>query len=211
MPRLANTEHEAFARHYQRTCSVERTALALGYHVKYGFQLSARPEIKRRIVEIRESQLKASDVTAERVMRELGRVAFADVRDIFNADGTLKPIHELSDDAAASIAGIEHETHVKIGPKVTRKELDLATGEEIEVTESEITHVRTAKVKRFDKNNALTVLAKHYKIIGDEGDGVNALASALADRLKTARKRTVDMGVADEIRPDTNLRQLDHE
>jgi hypothetical protein len=38
----------------------------------------------------------------------------------------------------------------------------------------------------------VTLLAKHYKIVGDEGDGVSALASALADRLKTARRRTED-------------------
>ena len=31
--------------------------------------------------------------------------------------------------------------------------------------------------------------AKHFKIIGEEGDGVNALASALANRLDSARRR----------------------
>lgn len=183
--------------------------MANNMHPDYGTQLVTRPEIRARVAELTDGLLKASDITAARVMQELGRVAFADVRKVFRDDGTLIPIHELDDDAAASIAGIEHETHVKIGPKVTRKEIDLATGEETEVTESEITHVRTAKIKRFDKNNALTVLAKHYKIIGDEGDGVNALASALADRLKTARKRTVDMGEVDEVRPDKDIRLFD--
>lgn len=209
--RLANEKHEAFARHYARTFNAEKAALAVDMHPRTGSMLAARPEVQARIAELNDSKLRAADITAERVMLELGRVAFADVRKVFRDDGTLIPIHELSDDAAASIAGIEHETHVKISPKVTRKEIDLATGEETEVTENEITHVRTAKIKRFDKNNALTVLAKHYKIIGDEGDGVNALASALADRLKLARKRSIDMGVADEIRPDDHVRQLDHE
>jgi hypothetical protein len=53
--------------------------------------------------------------------------------------------------------------------------------------------IRTAKVKFMSKDASLTTLAKRFKLIGDEGDGVNALATALADRLKTARSR-VDEG-----------------
>lgn len=48
---------------------------------------------------------------------------------------------------------------------------------------------RNGRFQFHDKNPALNTLAKHFKIVGDEGDGVNALASALAERLKTARKR----------------------
>ncbi len=76
----------------------------------------------------------------------------------------------LDDDTAGCISAIEVETRM-VGP----------VGNQQAVT--------TRKIKRYDKNVALTTLAKHYKIVGDEGDGVSALASALADRLKTARKR----------------------
>ncbi len=57
----------------------------------------------------------------------------------------------------------------------------------------------------------MTLLAKHYKIVGDEGDGVNALASALADRLKMARNRVaepwaiVDSSASDEAEPEEDL------
>lgn len=206
MPRLANAKHESFARHYSRTKNSMKAAIAVDLHPAYGTQLAVRPEIRARIAELTDGLLKASDITATRVMQELARVAFADVRKVFRDDGTLIPIHELDDDAAASIAGIEHDTKHEI---IKEREIDLATGEEITI--SRVIETRTAKIKRFDKNNALTVLAKHYKIIGDEGDGVDALASALADRLKTARKRTVDMGEVDEVRPDKHVRQLDHE
>lgn len=53
---------------------------------------------------------------------------------------------------------------------------------------------RNGRFQFHDKNPALNTLAKHFKIVGDEGDGVNALASALADRLKTARKREANQG-----------------
>ena len=49
---------------------------------------------------------------------------------------------------------------------------------------------RNGNYQFWDKTAPVTLLAKHYKIVGDEGDGVNALASALANRLDAARKRT---------------------
>jgi phage terminase small subunit len=129
--------------------------------------------------------LKAADITAQRVMLELGRVAFGDVRKVYAPDGSLLPVHELDDDAAAVIAGFEHE---EVSKRVKgAKVLDLATGEMVDAVVH--IHTRTTKVKRYDKNPALTTLAKHFKLVGDEGDGVNALASALADRLNNAHKR----------------------
>ena len=62
----------------------------------------------------------------------------------------------------------------------------------------ELTPAQSACVRGTDRNGAyqfwdktapITLLAKHFKIVGDEGDGVNALASALANRLDAARKR----------------------
>jgi phage terminase small subunit len=182
MPRLSNEGHERFARLYAQDHNTERAAVRAGFVPAVGRQLAARGDISARIRELAESTLlQAADITAQRVMLELGRIAFSDVRNVFREDGSLIPVHELDDDAAASIQGIEHETHYKVGRKV----LNLATGEE----EPEITAIRTAKIKRANKDAALQTLAKHFKLIGDEGDGVNALANALADRLKTARKR----------------------
>ncbi len=186
MPRLPNEKLERFARVFARKFDRIEAADAAGYTYASADTLVTRVEVRERVRELNEMNLKASDITAQRVMLELGRVAFADIRKVFNADGSLIPIHELDDDAAASIAGIEHETRVERGPK--KLEMDLATGEMVET--QGVTSVRTAKIKRFNKDAALGTLAKHFKIVGDEGDGVNALASALADRLKTARKRT---------------------
>lgn len=49
---------------------------------------------------------------------------------------------------------------------------------------------RNGRYQFWDKTASATILAKHFKIVGDEGEGVNALASALADRLSNARRRT---------------------
>lgn len=196
MPRLANESLERFCRFYVQNGADAGAAMrAVGYAdmPSTRSRMLARPEVGARIAELSENTLRTVDISAQRVMLELGRIAFSDIRRCFDAEGHLIPIHEMDVDAAAAITGIEHETHVKLGRKV----LNLATGE----MEPEITHVRTAKIKRANKDAALQTLAKHFKLIGDEGDGVNALANALADRLKTARKR-VDLVERVDDTPD---------
>ncbi len=186
MPRLSNERRERFCRVYVQRLNRRAAAEAAGYTVQMADQLFMYKEVTDRIRELSESMLKVADITAERVMLELGRIAFRDTRKAFDANGHLLPMHELDDDIAAALAGVEHETRAERGKK--RQELDLATGEMVDATP--VVQVRTAKVKFMSKDVSLTTLAKRFKLIGDEGDGVNALASALADRLKTARKRT---------------------
>jgi phage terminase small subunit len=47
------------------------------------------------------------ELTDERIKREIARLAYSDPRKLFNDDGSPKGIHELDDDTAASICGIE--------------------------------------------------------------------------------------------------------
>lgn len=187
MPRPRNrhglTERqEAFCHHYVRTWHAEKAAQAVGLSLGAGRVILMLPKIRARIRELNETMLKASDITAQRVMLELARVAFGDVRGIVDESGRLKPIRELDDDTAATIAGVEVETRYERDGTET----DLATGEE----KPRFVAVQTAKVKRYDKNPALSILARHFKIVDSEGDGLNALANVLADRLQEARRRT---------------------
>ena len=123
--------------------------------------------------------LTLADVTAQRVMLELARVAFSDIRKIVDpVTGNLVPIQDLE----------------------TRYEKD---GESV-------TRVAVAKVRRYDKTPALAILARHFKIIGDDdASGVNALANALADRLKLARERTRALPGANQEISDARIIQ-DH-
>lgn len=181
MPRLSNERHELFCLKFLKHRNATRAGREVGGQERTGEFLIARPDIQKRIRELTERMLTNADITAQRVMLELARVAFADVREAFDEQGALLPVHEMGNDAAAVIVGIEHETRFE-----RTTEIDLATGEPVKRR----IEVRTAKIKRANKDAALGLLAKHFKIVGDEGDGVNALASALADRLKTARKRS---------------------
>lgn len=193
MPRLSNERHERFARFYVQHWKAARAAVQAGMVSTYADELLQRSDVAARVQELNEAMITKADITAERVMLELGRVAFADLRSIYDDKGNLLLPSEMDDDAAATIAGLEHKVESVRRKKVPKLDadgeqmVDIVTGDLIFEDETVTTSI--VKVKRYDKNPALGTLAKHFKIVGDEGDGLNAIASALADRLKSARKR----------------------
>ncbi len=134
------------------------------------WHLAKEPRVVKRIQDLVAQRLMAAGVTAERTKREIARVAYADVRKIFDADGRLLPIHEIDDDTAAAITSIT----------VQRKNIG---------TMKEPEFVDVMKIKFASKMDALGLLAKHFKLVNDEGDGINALANVLADRLNAAKTR----------------------
>jgi hypothetical protein len=71
------------------------------------YLLLKKPRIKQVIERDRSRLLAKLEVTKERVIAELARVAFFDPRELFSADGSLKPTSELDHGTAAVISGIE--------------------------------------------------------------------------------------------------------
>lgn len=161
--------HEAFAQAYvangyNRAVACRESGLRSG-HTTYH-----HPDVQRRIQELVAQNMAANEITAQRVMTELGRIAFGDMRDIFDAEGNLLPVQQWDADAAGRVSAIDVETRWE------------GRGDNAEP-------VTIKKIRTYDKMAALGLLAKHFKLVGDDGDGVNALASALADRLRNARRQ----------------------
>lgn len=130
----------------------------------------SKPHVVQAVADLTKQKLEAAGITAQRVMQEIGRIAFVDIRKFYDANGDLKPIHQLDDDTAAALSSVDVETKW------------VGKGEAA-------VPVTTKKIRTVDKMAGLNLLAKHFKLVGDEGDGVNAFASALADRLRSARRR----------------------
>ncbi|ARO89170.1 terminase [Nitrosospira lacus] len=95
-------------------------------------RLLSNVKVQKVIEEKQKEIAKRCEVTAEKVIREVSALAFSDVRKLFNADGSLKAIHELDDATAAAIASIE------VDPAGVRK------------------------IKVWDKNRAQEHLCKHF-------------------------------------------------
>nr|WKF58813.1 hypothetical protein HUO10_003314 [Paraburkholderia busanensis] len=78
-------------------------------------------------------------LTVDRILGEVRRLALGDVRKLFNADGTMKALHEMDDDTAAMVAAVDVQ--------------------EITVGDKSVAQIK--KVKLWDKNAALDKAMKH--------------------------------------------------
>jgi len=182
MPALANEQHELFCHEYVASRFRGRiAAIAAGYSEENAHQqswvLKQRPEVRDRIAELSQKALTAADVTAERIVMEAARIAFSDIRQVFDDEGNLLPIHQLSDDAAAALESIEIDTKME-------EEMD-------EDGNKKFTTIRTAKIKRAPKLAALRLLMEYKKMIGpSESDARNVFAgmAALFDQARAARR-----------------------
>jgi hypothetical protein len=94
--------------------------------------------------------LRRLEITAERTMLELGRIAFSDIGALFDGTRRLLPLHQLSPAARAAVASL----------RVTKKNPTAGDAVQEDVVE----------VKLWDKITALQVLAKHFGLITDRHD-----------------------------------------
>lgn len=189
MPALPDPQHERFALAYAGHRNSTKAAIESGFAAHLGQDLLGNRGIRTRVRELWGDAMENAGAGPERVIQELCRVAFASVRDLYDPDGNPIPMHELSDDVAATIAAVEVET---------RWEKDGSD------PEGGARPVTTTKYKRVPKEFALTLLAKHFKVVGDEGQAQSAMAGVLAEALAAGRRRAFE--AAREQATDAEIR-----
>ena len=116
---------------------------------------AADPNVIARVQILMERACKKNDITAEMIVAELAKLAFFDVRKLFNGDGTPKAIHDLDDETAAAIQGI-----------------DVAN-----VGNEAIGVGQVMKIKLADKRASLETIGRHLKMFTDRvavGGGADA-------------------------------------
>jgi len=88
-----------------------QAAISAGYSQKsaasIGEENLRKPEISTAVATRTKEMMDKLDVTADRVIQEIAKIAFFDPRKLFNGDGSLKLISEIDDHSAASLAGLE--------------------------------------------------------------------------------------------------------
>ena len=150
MTKKSEAKLEHFAREYMIDLNGTRAAIAAGYAAKSAHvtasQLLKKPKVQAEIAKFQAKISKKLDITAERVLSELEKIAFSDPRKFFNDDGTSKPITQLDDRAAACLAGIEVS--------------------EITMQDTVIGH--TKKFRLWDKPGCLERLGKHLGLFADK-------------------------------------------
>lgn len=171
-------KQQRFVTEYLIDLNATQAAIRAGYSEKTAYSIGhenlSKPEIQAALASAQKEAFESAKVTPERVLKEYSRLAFLDIRKALTDDGTLKPIHELDDDTAAAIAGLEVE------------ELWEGKGEGRE-------HIgRVKKIKLSDKKGALDSLAKHLGMFVErhEHTGKDGGPIVTEDRtpLETARR-----------------------
>lgn len=129
----------------------EKSAEALGS--KMLRNIKVQELIAQRIKQLTES----TDTHVIKALTEARRIAFSNIKQLFDDDGKLKDIKDIPDEAAACIASIEIET--------------LYEGR----GEGRIPIGTTRKVKLWDKNSALDKLFKYHALYKELGSKDNPL------------------------------------
>lgn len=92
-------------------------SIATGYSAKTAgqtsFALLRKPEIAAMIAARRAELAKKAEFTAEEVIRSLARAVRFDPRKLYHPDGRAKAVHELDDDTALELEGIDIDTVYK--------------------------------------------------------------------------------------------------
>jgi len=150
MARALTPKQKLFVKEYLVDLNATQAAIRAGYSEKraqeIGYQLLQKTTVSNSIQKALARREKRTEVTSDMVVRELARIAFSDTRKLFNEDGSMKLPHEMDDDTAAALAGVD-----------TFEESDRGT-----------IIGYTRKVKRWDKTRALELLGKHLGMFPDK-------------------------------------------
>lgn len=166
-----------------------------------GPNMIAKARVSERIAELQKERERRTQVSADRVVLELARLAFVDVRNLFDVDGNLKPAHLLDDATAAAVAGIDVEEVYKAVR--SNEELDpQPQGGAMKRTRGAELIGRVKKVRLLDKTKALHLLMRHLGMLADRVTGQNA-GAALPDVSRIpADDRTRLLSVLRSLYPD---------
>lgn len=151
MPMLAHPRHELFAQEMAKGKSAQEAYRLAGY-VGLGnvARLTKHPIVAARVAELLGQGARRTEITAARTIAELGRIAFADIRGLFNKDGALKPVSQWPDDLARAIAALDTD-ELFDGRGRRRQRIGLAR-----------------KVRLADKLRALEMLGRSFGLFKDK-------------------------------------------
>lgn len=165
-------KQEAFVREYLIDLNATQAAIRAGYSKRtassIGEENLRKPEIREAVQAAKDERSTRTEITADRVLQELARIAFFDLRRLYRADGSLKLMSELDDEAAAVLQAVD-VSETSTG------------GEEVPLT------ITTRKAKVPDKVAALALAMRHLGMLKDKVEhsgeiGVRSLAERMRKR-----------------------------
>jgi len=98
-------KQQKFCDEYLTDLNATRAALRAGYSVSTALngQLMQLPKIRCYLQQRTGEASRKAQINHEMVLAELGKIAFANMRNYYHNDGSLKAAQELTDDEAAAL------------------------------------------------------------------------------------------------------------
>ena len=144
-PAKLTLKQELFIKEYLIDLNATQAAIRAGYSEKtaqvIGSENLSKPFIAIAIQEAMNKRSEKTEITAEKVLQEIAKLAFSNLQDFYHPDGGLKAIHELPRDVAACL--------------LTNK---------INLTEASAIQ----EIKLHDKKGSLELLGRHLKLFTDK-------------------------------------------
>lgn len=148
-------KEELFCQEYLKDLNATRAAERAGYRgtaevLKVtASRLLTKANVAARVQDLMDARKVRVEVRQDEVLREILRLANADLRKLFDEKGQLKPMDEWPDDTAAAVASVEVD-EIWWGRGADRQKI----GE-------------TKKLKLWNKGHALELLGRHLKLFTD--------------------------------------------
>jgi len=171
MPKLENDRHECFAQEYiidnNRTKAAERAKYSKKTAHVQGSRLLSNVKIQQRIAELRAKREERTQVTQDKVVKELALLGFSDLKDyitIDNLTGAIqaKGFEEMPGETSRALQSIKEDRVIK----------EDADGKKTTVYDK-------VSFKMHDKIRALEILARHlgmlverHEVTGEDGGPV---------------------------------------
>jgi phage terminase small subunit len=177
-----NIKLQKFVKAYLETNNGTKAAIAAGYSVKTAGAAASRLLKNVKVKEMMAAPIaKAAaetEVTVARLVKELSRIAFLDIRKLFDSNGHLLPLDQLDDDTAAALAGVDiddlyegfGQDREKVG--VTKK---VRTASKLDAIGKLLAHLGAAELGKNERVFNLTINLGEpgQKSAGDDAKVIN--------------------------------------
>jgi phage terminase small subunit len=146
-----------FAKEYLVDLDAPKAAERAGFAPSAGTKLLKEPLVARAVERGLLRREAAIERTAERVMEEVGAIAFSDLRKAFRDDGSLLPPHLWPDELAPALSSVKVNELFEFQDRA-----DGGRGRE------KVQVGFTKEIKLWDKPAALGMLGKYFKLWADQ-------------------------------------------
>lgn len=151
--RKLNEKQERFCLEYLADLNATQAAIRAGYSRKtagaIGNKLLKKVEIQVKVSELQQERAKRTEVTVDRVVEELAKIAFADLKHFVHWTEHGVEIHDSEDVDGAVLSEVSETVSVQVFPNGGESEK------------------RMKRVKLHDKMKALEMLGRHLSMFKD--------------------------------------------